>query len=213
MGLHRDKTGRGLHEPALYKVQNNSGATLTKGTVVKRVGYANFITVEISTNPVSDNRIGVVLDDIEDGCPGYVGAQGDFGQFDTSSWAADTVLYSDATGALTTTVLGDAIGTVLTSDASTGHIFLYVALPVAGGATTVDGYLNFTGTVTATDVTNGYVSIPLAPSSPANTLFLYEGAPSLIYGLDFTVSGSQLQFLALTPQVAAGDQYTILYKG
>jgi hypothetical protein len=213
MSLHRDQTGRGLHEPALYKVKNNTGSTLTKGTVVKRTGFDAVMTVATSTNPVSDVRLGIILDDILDGAIGYAGAQGDFGQFDTSSYAAETVLYSDVTGALSTTALGSAIGTVLSSDVTNGHILFYFSLPTATGAPTVDGYINYTATTTALDITNGYVTLPVTPSSPTDTVMLYEGAPSLIYGVDFTVSGDQVQFLDLAITAEADEAFTVLYKG
>lgn len=210
--FHRDTTGRGLHEPALYKVENNTGSTLTKGTVVQRTGYNAVITVSTSTNPLSDNRIGIVLDDIADGEIGYAGAQGDFGQFDTSGFSVDDVLYSDGSGGLTTTVLGDPIATVLTSHATNGHLFCYVPLPIGSGGGGSGGYENYVYVLTPTDVSNGYVTLPLSPGSPAVTVLGYEGAPFQTYGIDFVVSGATLTFTGLLPDIASGDTITVLYR-
>ena len=210
--FHRDITGRGLHEPASYKAKNSTGSTLAKGTVVKRVGYDGVLSVESSTNPVTDDRLGIVLDDIQDGEIGYVGASGDFGQFDTSGFLVDDVLYSDGAGALTTTVLGNPIATVLTSHATNGHLFCYVPLPIGSGGGGSNGYENYVYTLTPTDVSNGYVTLPLAPGTPTDTVLMYEGAPTQTYGIDFTVAANQLTFTGLLGDIASGENITVLYR-
>lgn len=210
--FHRDITGRGLHEPATYKAKNNTGSTIVKGTVVKRVGYDAVMTIEISTNPLSDNRLGIVLDDIADGEIGYVGATGSFGQFDTSGFSAEDVLYSTGAGGLSTTVLGDPIATVLTSDATNGYLFCYVPLPIAAGNGGADGYNNYVYALTPTDVANGFVTLPLAPGVPTDTVLGYEGAPFQTYGIDFTVAGATLTFTGLLPDIAPGETITVLYR-
>jgi hypothetical protein len=212
MSFHKDLTGRALHEPASYKVRNNTGSTLTRGTVVKRSGYDAVIEVETSTNPLTDLRLGIVLDDITDGEIGYVAASGDFGLFDTSGFAVNAVLYSDGSGGLSTSVLGDPIATVLTSDAEDGHLFCYVPLPIAGGSGGGAGHQVYTYTITPTDVSNGNITLPLGPSVPADTVIQYEGAPSQIYGLDFTVAGSILTFTGMAGLVASGEKITVLYR-
>jgi hypothetical protein len=211
--FHRDITGRGLHEPASYKVKNNTGSTLTKGTVVKRSGYDAVITVDASTNPVTDNRLGIILDDILDGEIGYVAASGDFGQFDTSSFAVDDVLYSTVSGGLSTTISGDPIATVLTSDATDGHLFCYVPLPIgSGGGGGGTSYTNYGYTLTPADISNGYITLPSAPGTPTDTVIQYEGAPSQLYGIDFTVAGALLTFTGMSGLVASGEKITVLFR-
>jgi hypothetical protein len=169
--------------------------------------------VEASTNPLTDNRLGIVLDDILDGAIGYVAASGDFGQFDTSGFVVDDVLYSDGSGALVTGGLGDPIATVLTSDAANGHLFCYVPLPVGSGSgSSGAGHLVYTYTITPTDVTNGYITLPLSPAVATDTIIQYEGAPGQIYGLDFTVATNQLTFTGMASFVASGEQITVLYR-
>lgn len=212
MALHKDFTGRGLHEPASYKVRNNTGSTITKGKVVKRTGYEAVMVVEVVTNPITDTVLGIVLDDIQDGELGYVAAQGDFGQFDMSAFSVDDILYSDGVGDLTNVALGPALATVLDADASDGHLFAYVAIPIPTGGGGSGGHTASTVTLTPTDISNGYVMIPVTPNSPTETVIQYEGAPGQIYGTDFTVSGDQLTFTGLAAQIASGDIITILYK-
>jgi hypothetical protein len=212
MGFHRDQTGRSLHEPSLFKITNTTGSTLVRGTVVKRTGYNGTMLVAISTNPVADNRLGVVLDDILDGEVGYVGSQGDFGQFDTSSFTAEDIIYSTVSGGLSTTVLGDPIATVLTVNATSGRLLLYVDLPGIGSSSGSVSFNSYTVALTPTDVANGFITLVASPTSPLETMLMYEGAASQIYGIDFTVSGSTLTFTGLLPDIASGESVTIIYK-
>lgn len=209
MSLHKNFTGRGLHEPAQYKVTNNTGATLTKGSIVKRTGYNGTMIVELSLNPVSDKRLGIVVDDIGNGELGHVASMGDFGGFDTSGWIAETLLYSDGTGALSDVAFGEPLGTVLRSDSSDGHILFYVDLPGQSGGSG-GGHTVHTVVVTPTDISNGYILLPATPTEPISTIIKYEGAPDQIYGIDFSVTANQLTFLGLP--VESGETITILYN-
>ncbi len=209
MSLHKNSTGRGLHEPSQYKVTNNTGATLVKGSVVKRTGYDGTMLVELSLNPVSDKRLGIIVDDIADGSLGYVASMGDFGGFDTSGWVAETLLYGDGSGNLSNVAFGEPLGTVLRSDASDGHILFYVDLPGQSGGSG-GGHVVYTAVVTPTDISNGYLVLPATPTEPTSTVLKYEGAPDQIYGLDFSVTANQVTFLALPAE--SGESITILYK-
>lgn len=210
MSSHKNITGRALHEPAQYKVQNNSGATLTKGTVVKRTGYDVAMTVATSLSPTGDRFLGVVVDDILNGSIGYVAAFGDFGEFDTSSWTPETLLYSSNTGALSEIEDGDPIATVLSQDATNGHILFYVGLPSNGGGGGAGGHAVYTTIIAPLDIFAGYIILPETPTEPSSTIIKYEGAPEQIYGIDFSVAGNQLTFLNLPAE--SGETITVLYK-
>lgn len=212
MALHRNFAGRGLHEPATYKVRNNTGSTIAQGKAVRRVSYDGVMTVEPVTNPVTNVVLGIVLDDILDGEIGYVAAQGDFGQFDTSGFVVDDILYTDGSGDLTTTEAGPALATVLTSDATDGHLFAYVAIPIPVGGGGGSAFTAYTYTLTPTDISNGYLTMPATPDEPTQTVLQYEGAPGQIYGVDFTVATNQLTFTGLATSAASGESVTILYK-
>jgi hypothetical protein len=170
------------------------------------------MTVAISTNPITDNRLGIVLDDILNDDIGYVAAAGDFGQFDTSAFAVNDVLYSNGSGGLTLTVLGNPIATVLTDSATDGHLFCYVPLPISSGGGGSNGHEVYTYMLTPTDVTNQYITLPLAPVDVADTVLLYEGAATQVYGIDFTVLGSTLTFTGLAGFIASGETITVLFR-
>ena len=216
MSLHKNSSGRGLHQPGQYQVINSSGSLLTKGTVVQILGLAGFITVGPVDNPTTNNILGVVVDDIADGTTGFVARMGLFGQFDTSSFSLNDQLYSDGSGNLSTTALGPKIGLVLEVSATDGklHMDVHTTAAAGGGA---DGYNTLTTTLTGTDVTNGFILLPVAPAVPAATVLTIRGGVSQIYGSDYTVSGNTLSFITTNPGdlgnlVESGDELTILYK-
>lgn len=216
MSLHKNSSGRGLHQPGQYQVINSSGFLLAKGTVVQILGLAGFITVAPVDNPTTNNILGVVVDDIADGTTGFVARMGLFGQFDTSGFALNDQLYSDGSGNLSTTALGPKIGLVLEVSSTDGklHMDVHTTAAAGGGA---DGYNTLTTTLTGTDVANGFILLPAAPSIPSATIVTIRGGVSQIYGSDYTVSGNTLSFITTNPGdlgnlVESGDELTILYK-
>jgi len=70
-----------------------------------------------------------------------------------------------------------------------------------------------TGTLVAGDITNKYVTLASEPAVPQRTILMIAGAPSLQYGIHFTVSGNQLGWngLGLDGIVLSGDQITVIY--
>lgn len=90
-----------------YKVRNNTGSTLAKGTVVKATGTqpgTDYIVVEPTTS-TQDVGIGVVHSDIS-GDTGWIGLVINTGVVDktnTSAWPVGTILYTGSGGTWTTT--------------------------------------------------------------------------------------------------------------
>ena len=80
--------------------------------------------------------------------------------------------------------------------------------PLPGSASTVQTF-----TLTGTDITNGYVTLSAAPIVPANTVLFVADAGNMFYGVDFTVTGSQLIWTgyALDGILASGDNLTVTY--
>lgn len=68
------------------------------------------------------------------------------------------------------------------------------------------------GTLTGTDISNGYLTLGAAPSSPNQTTFSWIGI-NQFYGTDFSVSGAQLSFLArlIGHGLQSGDEFIITY--
>ena len=78
-----------------------------------------------------------------------------------------------------------------------------------GGSFKVDEF-----TLSGTDITNKYVTLSAAPTTPADTLLTVIGGPMQEYGVDFTVSGSQVDWsgLFLDGVLVAGDKLIIQYN-
>lgn len=89
------------------------------------------------------------------------------------------------------------------------------ALFSAGGATSFSVFIK---TLDNTDISNGYITLPVVPGSPSDTQLSVRGGPSQTYGalLDFTVSGANLIFSTATLDslglnLSSGDILTVTY--
>jgi predicted RecA/RadA family phage recombinase len=213
--IHKNIAGRGIHQPGQYQVQNETGSAIPKGTVVQIVGFSSFISVAPVDNQLTNNILGVAVDEIDADETGYVARMGLFGQFDTSLFALNSILYSDGSGNLTTTASGPQIGLVLAVSPSNGQIHMDVRDVTSGGGS--GGHTTIITTLTQTDIDNGYINLPATPSSAAETIVMLEGAPAQTYGDDFNVVGNQLNFITTNPEdlgniLTASDKLTIMYK-
>lgn len=78
--------------------------------------------------------------------------------------------------------------------------------PSGGGST--PGHQLFT--LSAGDITNGYVTLTNAPI--ANSVMMFVSGLKSTFTVDYTVSGSQVTFSAHTPTLVAGDVVEIHYQ-
>lgn len=88
-----------------FKVYNNTGSTLTRGTVVTFLGYDSGEDA-IRVTPVTtltDVAIGIVEADISTAAYGLVINTGVIDNIDTSGYPINTILYQDGAGSLTDT--------------------------------------------------------------------------------------------------------------
>jgi len=140
----------------LCNVGNTSGATLTRGTVVRFVGVTagNVLDVEAFTadGTQSPNTVvGILPEDIADGEEGYAMVFGILDNVDTSAFAAGNTVYASSTtpGALTATApaLAVRVGTVLLVSSTEGQILVrahngaglgLAAITAPAGGATVD---------------------------------------------------------------------------
>lgn len=69
-------------------------------------------------------------------------------------------------------------------------------------------------TLTPTDITNGFVVLSQAPTTPADTALTVIDGPMQDYGTDFTVSGSHLSWsgLFLDGVLVSGDQLIVQFN-
>lgn len=215
MAIHKSESGRGIHQPGQFQVTNNTVATITKMTVVRITGYDVFTTIAPVDNQLTNDILGVVVDDITAGSNGYVARMGMFNQFNTAVWTNGTVLYSDSSGVLTDVESGPIIGTVRRQNSQDGVIQFDVR-----STTTTPGSGGYSTTVTTilqVDIDNGYINLAATPASPSSTIVLLKSAPAQVYGDDFNVVGNQLNFVSTTADdlgniLTDGDKITIMYK-
>lgn len=67
-------------------------------------------------------------------------------------------------------------------------------------------------TLSSLDLVNGYVTIPVEPTTPTEVQLVWNGIGQF-YTQDFTVSGTSLFFQSrLSPLLLEGDEITIVYK-
>lgn len=129
-------------QESLVLVQNDTGATLTNGTVVRyagAIGASGKFRVEKMAATSSDSGhllLGVVTEDIDNGEVGFATSFGMVRGIDTSAWAAGTMLWCDPAnpGGLTSTEpsspnLRLPIAVVTTSHAVNGVLFVRVVTP------------------------------------------------------------------------------------
>lgn len=81
-------------------------------------------------------------------------------------------------------------------------------------ATSSSSYLVNTITLTPTDITNKFVTLSAAPTSPTKTVMTVIGGPMQSYGADYTVSGSQLGWngLFLDGLLVSGDMLVVEFN-
>lgn len=155
MGYHRDLKGPALHAPTNERVENNTGSTIQKLQVVSLDAQGNIYPQVVLANPNVRKSFGVSLQEITDTSNGYVTTIGFLVNVDTSAWAVNNALYSDASGNLTTTPLGNPVAKVMKSDIGCGILYVLAlgdnfsdaANPwLLDGNAGTDPNVNFTGT-------------------------------------------------------------------
>jgi hypothetical protein len=67
--------------------------------------------------------------------------------------------------------------------------------------------------LSSTDISNKFVTLSKTPGIPANAILYVDGAPTLTFSEDYTVSGAQLGWSGLTLDgiLAQSDNITVTY--
>lgn len=134
MPFHRDLRGPALHAPTNEKIENNSGSTIQKLQVVSLDGHGTKYPQVVLADPNVQNNFGISMQEMVDGVDGYVTTVGFMTGVNTSTWPANTLLYSDANGNLTTVALGNAAALVVKQDASCGVLYVLTLADAFGDA-------------------------------------------------------------------------------
>ena len=154
MSFHKNLRGRDLHAPSSELVENNTGSTLTKLSVVDLNGMGTVYPQIKIGNPSVLPNFGVVQEDILTGKYGYITCLGFMFEVDTSLWPVGTILYSSALGQLQSTINGSPIAIVVKQDATYGVLYITADLAdqtssgewLVNGNTGLDALVNFIGT-------------------------------------------------------------------
>lgn len=171
------------------RVWNASGSTITKGSPVYLSGVdatsgLPTIVGALATG-IATIAMGITTESISTGASGFVCVSGIVSGFNTSSWTAGTSLFLGTTAGSLTSVAPTSpnfrvpVGVVLTSNATTGKLFVRIGSPILGfgsanqiigmnsGGTALESK-TISGTSNQITVTNAANSVTLAiPSSAA----------------------------------------------
>ena len=142
-----------------YKVRNNTGTAIAKGTVVKAVGAqlgSDYIQVEPTVSS-ADVALGIAETTI-DGSVGWVGLVVNTGtvvDLDTSMWTQGTMLYSNGASLTSTKPASgqyQACAVVLRQHSTQGSLLVEFSEPTMIASTTQAGYVQLNDTLTSTSV-------------------------------------------------------------
>ena len=141
----------------------------------------------------------------------------------TSTQLATTIAGSGLAGGAGTAL---SLGSLTVDwDTSAGTFFLKVKEPTADSHPATKKYVDDnkgdttnveTFTLTATHISNKYVTLASIPTTAAKTVFIVRGAPGQFYGADFTMDGVNTDRLSwdsldLDGQLTADDKVTVMY--
>ena len=206
------------------RVRNNTGSTITNGTVVIVSGVQGSnmeISRAIASSFIDSNILGLATHDIEDSSFGYITTFGLVRNIDTSALTEGELAYLSPTssGVLSSSKPGllnysVAVGTVVRSHASTGSIFLRPTGPRFGGGQVSNSGTQLSGVPFIIAKGGNDVAIHTVVGftyDSGNSLFT---APSMVvtdsgnFGRTITV-GSGVQLLAGTPDVTTNKLYNV----
>lgn len=199
-GVHH-KIGRG----ELVRFYNNTGATLTKGTVVSYNsaigGWPTVYKADASNYDTIKWMAGLIAADVEDASYGYIATSGAVVGIDTGSYSNGDQLYVSTTaGEYTDTAPGYpnyavTVGGVLNDDSDQGVVGIIQGIEVStskrivgdtriGGNLVVEGDLSILGTQSTTNVANfnvadNYLYIGAGDTVDGNLTFLDSGLDDL----------------------------------
>jgi hypothetical protein len=138
MGFHEDLRGLDLHAPTNERVENDSGATISKMKVVSLDGMGTTYPKVIPANPNLRSNFGVLTAEMTQGEDELVTALGFMWAVDTSPWPVGTILYSDVNGDLSTATLGAPVAQVIHQDATCGVLYVFALMDLVIDANTND---------------------------------------------------------------------------
>lgn len=125
MSFHSRLSGKDLHAPSVEFVENHTGTDIPALKVVALNGLGTSKPQVVLANPSLYPNFGVTASPIINGQAGQVAVIGFLSPIDTSAYAMNAALYSDAMGNLTATPNEPAVAFVTNSDATKGSIYVF----------------------------------------------------------------------------------------
>jgi len=126
--FHSKLRGSDLHAPSRELLENQTGNTLTKLTVVTLDGMGTVYPKMRINNAPLDNPFGILESDVTTGQSAFITCLGFMTNINTSAWAPGQALYGDSNGVLNTNPSGDIVATVIKQDAQYGIIYVYALI-------------------------------------------------------------------------------------
>jgi hypothetical protein len=141
-----------------YKVRNESGSLLTKGTVITADSTqpgTDYLQVVAFTDPTTQIALGILHTDLANNDTGMCTNTGVCDDFvDTSLWDEGTILYPADTGTLTdtkpTSIRYQAVAVVMRSHSTQGVLLVEFSEPTFFASTTQAGYVQLNDTLLST---------------------------------------------------------------
>ena len=178
MGFHSALRGVDLHSPSQETVENNTGSPIAAMKVVAQNGmgtaYPQIVTCTGGTTPA----FGIVPATFATGTSTQIMTMGYMFNLNTNAWAANAVLYSDASGNLSAVVLGNPIAIVVKQDATVGVLYV----------------LSSTGTTTGIRSLISGVS-PITYSASTGIISLATGTANQVLGTNAAANASEYKSL------------------
>ena len=133
MAFHKDLRGLDLHSPSNELVENTTGFSIAVLKVVKFTGISSNGNPLIAVvSGLTDLARGVMSETVADDKIGNATTFGFLNDIDTSAFTVGTVLFSDSSGDLTATITDIRVGKVLKQDATSGILYVDLAIKQAG---------------------------------------------------------------------------------
>lgn len=223
MSFHKDLRSKDLHAPSTELVENNTGSTITKMTVVDLNGMGTVYPQVAVGNPALFPSFGIAQDDILSGSFGYITCLGFMFEIDTSLWPTSTVLYSSPTGNLQSVVNGAPVAVVVKQDATYGVMYVSADLADQAIAETnwqlngnpgTDPSTQFIGTTDNNPVKFRTNNIPVGQFDAQGRFGIGPDSPERPFHLKpytgYTHSGLQIESFAITTNNSSLDSiYTV----
>jgi hypothetical protein len=207
-------------ESNVLQVINNTGGTLTAGTLVYITGYDSVSgKIEIiAADPVLFPAIGMLIQDLDDTEEGLIVTKGVVYNLNTSAYSASNTLYLDSSGGFTntppTTGLLQKIGYVMRDNATEGKVMIEIEKDeIQTQENIIQAIFSVTGG-TSNKISHGPILLIELDQSTTYSLPLISGLSNTDYRVDLkNISGGDVTIQGSGGDTIEGDASVQLVDG